>query len=68
MLLGQLEMKLYICNSMIRLFNEFVKENPEIWNEKLKKEIYEACRTIISHEDSFINLAFEMGPIKWSYI
>ena len=31
---------------------------------KLKKEIYEACRTIISHEDAFIDLAFEMGPIK----
>ena len=26
------------CNSMIRLFKEFVKENPEIWNEKLKKK------------------------------
>jgi len=32
--------------------------------EKLKKEIYEACRTIVSHEDAFINLAFEMGPIE----
>ena len=29
------------CNSMIRLFREFVNENPEIWNAKLKKEIYE---------------------------
>jgi len=52
------------CNSMIRLFNEFVKENTEIWNEKLKKEIYEACRIIVSHEDAFIDLAFEMGPLK----
>jgi ribonucleoside-diphosphate reductase beta chain len=52
------------CNSMIRLFNEFVKENPEIWNEKLKKEIYEACRTIVSHEDAFVDLAFEMGPLE----
>ena len=52
------------CNSMIRLFNEFVKENQEIWNEKLKKEIYEACRIIVSHEDAFIDLAFEMGPLE----
>ena len=29
----------------------------------LKKKFYEACRTIILHEDAFINLAFEMGPI-----
>ena len=45
------------------LFREFVKEKPEIWTPKLKKEIYEACRTIISHEDAFIDLAFKMGPI-----
>jgi len=52
------------CNSMIRLFKTFISENPDIWNEKLKKEIYEACRTIVSHEDAFIDLAFEMGPIN----
>ena len=52
------------CNSMIKLFRTFIDENPDIWTEKLKKEIYEACRTIISHEDAFINLAFEMGPIE----
>ena len=49
---------------MIRIFKEFIKENPEIWNAKLKKELYEACRTIIEHEDAFIDLAFEMGPWK----
>jgi len=52
------------CNSMIKLFRTFIDENPDIWTEKLKKEIYEACRTIVSHEDAFINLAFEMGPIE----
>ncbi len=39
------------CNSMIRLFKEFIRENPEIWTPQLKKELYEACRTIIEHED-----------------
>ena len=43
---------------------EFINENPEIWTAKLKKEIYEACRTIIEHEDAFIDLAFEMGPME----
>ena len=52
------------CNSMIRLFKEFIKENPSIWTADLKKEIYEACRTIVSHEDSFIDLAFQQGPIE----
>ena len=52
------------CNSMIRLFRAFIKENPEIWNEKLKNELYDACKTIVAHEDSFIDLAFQMGPIQ----
>ena len=29
------------CNSMIRVFKEFINENPEIWTPKLKKELYE---------------------------
>jgi ribonucleoside-diphosphate reductase beta chain len=51
------------CNSMIRLFKEFIKEEPQIWNDKLKKEIVDACKTIIKHEDAFIDLAFQMGPL-----
>jgi len=52
------------CNSMIRLFKEFVNENPGIWTERLTSELYHACKTIIAHEDAFIDLAFEMGPIE----
>jgi ribonucleoside-diphosphate reductase beta chain len=52
------------CNSMIRLFKEFVNENPGIWTEKLTSELYHACKTIIAHEDAFIDLAFEMGPME----
>jgi len=33
-------------------------------DESLKKEIYDACRTIVHHEDAFIDLAFEMGNIE----
>jgi ribonucleoside-diphosphate reductase beta chain len=52
------------CNSMIRLFKEFIKEEPQIWNDKLKNEIYDACKTIVAHEDAFIDLAFQMGPLE----
>ena len=52
------------CNSMIRLFREFIHEKPKIWTPQLKKEIYESCRTIVLHEDAFIDLAFQMGPIE----
>ncbi|PIR37887.1 MAG: ribonucleotide-diphosphate reductase subunit beta [Alphaproteobacteria bacterium CG11_big_fil_rev_8_21_14_0_20_39_49] len=52
------------CNSIIRLFKTFLDENPEVWTEDLKRELYVACSTIISHEDAFIDLAFEMGDIE----
>ena len=49
------------CLSVIRLFRTFVQENPEIWTEELRREIYHTCATIVDHEDAFIDLAFEQG-------
>ncbi len=46
-------------NYIIRLFRTFVAENPEVNTDKLKKDLIEACQTIVSHEDAFIDLAFE---------
>ena len=40
------------CLSIIRLFRTFVQENPEIWTEELKREIYLTCATIVDHEDA----------------
>ena len=52
------------CNSIIRLFRTFVQENPEIWTEELKRDIYLTCATIVDHEDAFIDLAFEAGAVE----
>lgn len=52
------------CLSVIRLFRTFVAENPEIWTDGLKAEIVEICRTIVHHEDAFIDLAFELGGVE----
>lgn len=52
------------CLSMIKLFNAFINENPDIWDQGLKDEITESCRTIVGHEDAFIDLAFEMGGVE----
>jgi ribonucleoside-diphosphate reductase beta chain len=52
------------CLSVIRLFRTFVGENPDIWTEELRREIYLSCATIVDHEDAFINLAFELGPVQ----
>jgi ribonucleoside-diphosphate reductase beta chain len=45
------------------LFREFIKENPEIWTDELKKEIYDAARLTIELEDAFIEKAFEKGDL-----
>ncbi len=52
------------CLSMIRLFRTFVQENPEIWTEELRRDIYITCATIVDHEDAFIDLAFELGAVE----
>lgn len=45
------------------LFREFVKENPEIFTDEVKKTLYDAARIAVSLEDEFIDKAFELGPI-----
>ena len=50
--------------SVIRLFKTFIDENPEIWTAELQGKIYDACKTIVIHEDAFIDLAFEQGGIE----
>ncbi len=52
------------CLSMIKLFNAFVTENPDIWDADLKREITESCTTIVGFEDNFIDLAFEQGEVE----
>ena len=52
------------CLSIIQLFRTFVQENPEIWTAELRREIYLTCATIVDHEDSFIDLAFELGAVE----
>lgn len=51
-------------NSIIRLFQTFRSENPEIWTENFQRDLYVACSTIVSHEDAFIDLAFGLGEIE----
>ncbi|MEK9901026.1 MAG: ribonucleotide-diphosphate reductase subunit beta [Rhodospirillaceae bacterium] len=50
--------------SVIKLFRTFIHENPEIWDEEFERELYVSCDTVLTHEDAFIDLAFEMGGIE----
>ncbi len=52
------------CTSMIRLFNELLKENPEVKTSRLTNEIYQACKIAVAQEDAMIDLAFEQGPLE----
>jgi ribonucleoside-diphosphate reductase beta chain len=50
--------------AMTKLFREFIQENIDIWTDDFKKEIYEACRTMVELEDRFLDLVFEQGDIE----
>ena len=49
---------------MIKLFHTLIKENPEVWTEKFKAEIYQTAREMVDLEDKFIDLAFAKGGIR----
>jgi ribonucleoside-diphosphate reductase beta chain len=46
------------AENMIRLFKEYIKENPEIWNDSLKGKIYTIAEKMVELEDKFIDLSF----------
>lgn len=46
------------------LFRTLIEENPQVWDDELKKEIYEAARLTVSLEDDFIDKAFSLGPVQ----
>ena len=41
------------------LFRELIKENPRIWTDKFKKEIYDAAREITEMEEAYMDRVFE---------
>lgn len=46
------------------LFRTLVQENPDIWDDELKKDIYDAARTTVILEDNFIDQLFSVGEIE----
>ena len=43
------------------LFKQFIKENPEIWDDSLKKNIYGAARQIVRNEKSLLDYLYKHG-------
>lgn len=52
------------CDSMIRLFREFIKENKDIWNDDLKRQIYTIAEKMVELEDQFIELSFGLSDME----
>jgi ribonucleoside-diphosphate reductase beta chain len=52
------------AENMIRLFKEFIKENPEIWNDSLKSKIYTIAEKMVELEDKFIDLSFAGSDMR----
>ena len=50
--------------SIIKLYNTFISENPDINQDELQRDLYIACNTMIQHEDAFIDRAFELGTVE----
>jgi ribonucleoside-diphosphate reductase beta chain len=49
---------------MLKLFRAFIQENKEVWTDDFKKEIYDIAREMVSLEDAFIDLVFELGGVE----
>ena len=48
---------------MSHLFRQFIAENPEIWTDNIKYEIYCAAERTVELEDSFIDVCFEFADV-----
>lgn len=50
--------------AMAWAFRRYIAENPGLWNDSLKASIYGIAEDVITMEDRFIDLAFEMGEVR----
>lgn len=48
---------------MTKMFRTFVEENPEVWTDSLKYEIYCAAERTVELEDTFIDTCFEGAEV-----
>lgn len=48
---------------MSKLFKQFIKENPDIWDDALKHKIYCAAEKTVQLEDAFIDVCFQGASV-----
>ncbi len=49
---------------MTQVFRTLIQENPELWTDDFKLELYVIARDMVQLEDDFIDLAFDQGGIQ----
>jgi ribonucleoside-diphosphate reductase beta chain len=52
------------AEGMIKLFRTFIEENPKLWNDDIKSQIYSIATKMVELEDKFVDLAFKMGKVE----
>ncbi len=51
------------CEGIIKLYHAFNKETGAV-TRAVADDIVDCCKTVVSLEDKFIDLSFEMGPVE----
>jgi ribonucleoside-diphosphate reductase beta chain len=51
------------CEGIIKLYHTFNRETKAV-TKSVADDIIDCCKTVVTMEDKFIDLAFEMGPVQ----
>jgi len=49
---------------MTRLFRTYIEENPSLWTDELKSELYAIAEKMVQLEDAFIDTCFEGNELR----
>jgi len=49
---------------MTQMFRTYIEENPSLWTDTLKSQLYSIAERIVQLEDAFIDLCFEGGELE----
>ena len=52
------------AEGIIALFRSYLEENPDVWNDDTKSQIYSIAEKMVELEDDFVDLAFQMGEME----
>lgn len=51
------------CESISRLFRTIMEEEPHLWTDAFRGELYDACEKVVALEDAFVDACFQLGDV-----